>query len=229
MKPRTFRPSFETLERRRLLAWSGYAQLIDQDVAAETYAHITGEGVTVAVIDTGIDYAHSSLGGGFGPNHKVIGGYDFYADDADPMDESGHGTAVAGVIAAEPYTLNGVTYQGVAPDARLVALRVGTDTSISDASIERALRWVLDNHAAFDISIVNLSLGSGNFADSSSDSRLADEFAALASLGIFVVAASGNSNDQVSGPISQDGIAYPAADPSVFAVVAVDANDVIVD
>src|SRR5687768_7758639 len=132
-----FRSTFDTLEPRRLLAWSAYANLVDQDDAAATWPHLNGAGTTVAVIDTGIDYTHPSLGGGLGRDFKVIGGYDFVDDDADPMDPSGHGTAVAGVIAAEPYTVDGVTYQGVAPDAKLVALRVGTEDSIFDANIER--------------------------------------------------------------------------------------------
>jgi subtilisin family serine protease len=219
--------NLDLLEARRLLAWSAYAQLVDQDAAASTYPGVTGEGVTVAVIDTGIDYTHPSLGGGFGSGKKVIGGYDFVSNDDDPMDESGHGTAVAGVIAADPYTVNGVTYQGVAPDAKLVALRVGTENSISDANIERALQWVVANYKSYNISVVNLSLGSGNFRNASTNSVLADEFAQLHDLGIFVAAASGNSNDQISGPIDQDGVAYPAADPNVLAVGAVDANDVI--
>lgn len=217
----------EVLEDRRLFAWANYAQLVNQDDAATNYASATGKGVTVAVIDTGIDYTHSSLGGGFGKNYKVIGGYDFYDDDSDPMDESGHGTSVAGVIAAKSYTVNGVTYRGVAPDAKLVALRVGTESNITNDNIERALQWIVSNYRTYGISIVNLSLGSGNYTDPDSSSQFADEFATLRDLGIFVVAASGNSNDQNSGPISQDGIAYPAADPNVFAVGAVDANDVI--
>jgi len=216
-----------SLEPRRLMAWSGYAQLIDQDVAAKDFANVNGAGVTVAVIDTGVDYNHPSLGGGFGADKKVIGGFDFFDNDADPMDASGHGTAVAGVIAADPFTLDGVTYQGVAPAAKLVALRVGTESSILDTNVERALQWVINNHETYGIKVVNLSLGSGNHIDPRTNSITNDEFAQLDALGIFVVAASGNSNDQNSGPISRDGIAYPAADPNVFAVGAVDSNDVI--
>ena len=217
----------ESLECRRLLAWSGYAQLVNQDDAASVYSSITGQGVTVAVIDTGIDYTHPSLGGGFGPGHKVVGGYDLLSNDADPMDTTGHGTNVAGVIAADPFTHNGVTYRGVAPDANLVALRVGTEDNISDSNIEKALQWVISNRDTYSIDVVNLSLGSGFHTDRYDSSRYADEFATLREMGVFVVAASGNSNDFASGPISQDGIAYPAADPNVFAVGAVTASDVI--
>jgi subtilisin family serine protease len=227
MDSRNSSAAMEALEVRQLLAWSSYAQLVDQDVAASRYKNITGAGVTVAVIDTGIDYTHSALGGGLGEEFKVIGGYDFVDNDMDPMDESGHGTNVAGVIAADPYTVGGITHQGVAPDAKLVALRVGSEDNIPNSNIEDALQWVIDNHEDFSISVVNLSIGSGNHIDSNTDSVLANELAQLRRLGIFVVAASGNSNDQSSGPISQDGIAYPAADPNVFAVAAVNANDII--
>jgi hypothetical protein len=218
---------FELLEARQLLAWSAYAQLVNQDEAAATHSSITGAGTTVAVIDTGIDYSISALGGGFGAGKKVIGGYDFFSNDSDPMDTSGHGTMVAGVIAASQYTVNGVTYRGVAPDAKLVALRVGTETNISDNNIERALQWVITNHDTYGIDVVNLSLGSGFYTDPQTDAQMSDEFQALHDLGIFVVAASGNSNDAFNGPISGDGIAYPSADPDVFAVGAVTASDII--
>ena len=219
---------WETLEPRQLLAsWSGYAKLVHQDTAAADYSSITGKGVAVAVIDTGIDYNLPQLGGGFGKGHKVVGGYDFYANDADPMDESGHGTNVASVIAANPYINKHIQYQGVAPQANLVALRVGTETNISDSNIEKALQWVIANFKTYNIAVVNLSLGSGSYPNPTSDSQYADEFKTLHDLGIFVVAASGNSNDQSTGPINQDGVAYPAADPNVFAVGAVDASDVI--
>jgi hypothetical protein len=220
------RPPLEPLEPRRLFAWSGYAQLVDQDVAASQYPTITGAGTTVAVIDTGINYNLASLGGGIGASKKVIAGHDFLDDDDDPMDTDGHGTAVASVIAANPYTVQGVTYQGVAPQAKLVALRVGSSDSIPVSNIAKALQWVIDARKIYNISVVNLSLGSGNFPDASTDS-LSPLFKQLRDLGIFVVAASGNSKDASGGPIDEDGVSSPAADPNVFAVGAVDANDAI--
>jgi subtilisin family serine protease len=217
----------EQLDFRRLLAYSAYAQLVNQDDAISAYSNITGKGVTVAVIDTGVDYNHTNLGGGFGAGKKVVAGYDFYSNDSDPMDESGHGTMVAGTIAASSYTVGGVTYQGVAPDAKIVALRVGTESSIPYSNIEKALQWVIDKYDDYGISIINLSLGSGNYTDSEIDDTLSDEFETLHNLGIFVVAASGNSNESTNSPITKDGIAYPAADPNVFAVAAVNSSDVI--
>lgn len=60
-----------------------------------------GEGVVVGIIDTGIDYRHPALGGGYGPGFKVIGGYDIINRDANPLDDHGHGTYVAGIVAAD--------------------------------------------------------------------------------------------------------------------------------
>ena len=89
----------EPLESRRLLSgepWGPVAQLAGLDVLAEQYPHLTGAGQTIAIIDSGIDYMHPELGGGFGPGYKVVDGYDFLDNDADPMDNHGHGTLIAG-------------------------------------------------------------------------------------------------------------------------------------
>jgi hypothetical protein len=60
-----------------------------------------GDSIIVGILDTGIDYNHPALGGGFGPGFKVIGGYDVFNQDDDPMDDHSHGTHVAGIIAAD--------------------------------------------------------------------------------------------------------------------------------
>jgi len=70
---------------------------------------ITGEGSVVCVVDTGIDYTHPALGGCLGSGCKVLDGYDFYNNDDNPMDEDGHGTHVAGIVAANRGTTSDIT------------------------------------------------------------------------------------------------------------------------
>ncbi|KAL7790302.1 peptidase S8/S53 domain-containing protein [Trichoderma ceciliae] len=108
--------------------WTGVDQLHAQGVR--------GKGVTIAIIDTGVDYTHEALGGCFGPGCKIAGGYDLVGTnwnshdekqypkdpDQDPMDFHGHGTHVAGIIAAENEWLI-----GVAPDAQLLSFKVFAD------------------------------------------------------------------------------------------------------
>lgn len=97
-----------------------------------------GDGVTVAVVDTGVDYGHPDLGGGFGAGRKVVAGYDFVNGDGDPRDDNGHGTHVAGIVAGD----GGV--QGVAPKATLTAYKVldarggGTESGVL-AGLEAAV------------------------------------------------------------------------------------------
>lgn len=117
----------------------------------------SGAGETVAIIDTGVDYTHSDLGGCLGLGCKVSGGYDFVNDDSNPMDDHGHGTHVAGIVASTH-----PTYRGVAPGADIVALKVldnGGSGFFSD--VAAAIDWCIDNKDVYNISVMNLSLGDG--------------------------------------------------------------------
>src|SRR2546423_1530820 len=78
-----------------------------------------GTGYTVAILDTGVDYTNSDLGGGFGAGRRVVAGYDFVNNDADPMDDNGHGTNLAGIIGSSNPNMI-----GIAPNVNFVALKV---------------------------------------------------------------------------------------------------------
>jgi hypothetical protein len=222
--------SIEPLEVRLLPTWASYAQLIGENVAASQFPSINGKGVTVAMIDTGIDYNLPALGGGFGPGYKVEAGYNFVDNNSNPIDTDGHGTDTAFCVAGNPITVDGITYQGVAPDAHLIALKAGTESGgFSDANIVAALDWVISNYKKYDISIVNMSIGSGNYTSLQTDQPESADLATLKADGVFIVCASGNSNEETGSPITEDGIAYPAADPSAFSVAAVDSTGAIAD
>lgn len=215
--------SVEPLESRRLLAWGASAQVMDQDVAASSYPTTTGSGVTIAILDTGVDYSHPALGGGFGQGFKVKGGYDFVDNDADPMDTFGHGTNVAGVIAASAFSTSGADYRGIAPGASIVALRVSSDgTSVTSDTIVQALQWIETNRVAMGISIVNFSFGAGTYTGAQTDPQTSDVFADLKAAGVFFVSPSGNG-----GTGGGQGINWPAADPSVVSVGSVNTSDQI--
>ncbi|MEJ2507618.1 MAG: S8 family serine peptidase, partial [Ignavibacteriaceae bacterium] len=121
---------------------------------------ITGDGVLVGDMDTGIDYNNPALGGGFGPAFRVIGGYDFANNDNDPMDDHGHGTHVAGIIGAN----GGDNLHGVAPEVKFLAVKVLNAEGVGYVSdIIAGIEYCLDpdnNPATNDgASIINLSLG----------------------------------------------------------------------
>ena len=118
-----------------------------------------GEGITIGIIDTGIDYNHPDLGGGYGEDFKVKGGYDFVNEDDDPMDDNFHGTHVAGIAAAD-----GPTLTGVAPRADLYALKVLDNNGYGfEEDIIEAVEWSMDPNGDGDFSdhldVVNMSLG----------------------------------------------------------------------
>ena len=108
-----------------------------------------GSGIKIAIIDTGIDYNHPDLFG-FGKDGKVIGGFDFIDNDNSPLDTNGHGTEVAGVVAAD-----GVL-KGIVPKAKLLSYRVSdTGNSVSSDLIVKAINLAVQD----DADIINLSLG----------------------------------------------------------------------
>jgi len=174
-----------------------------------------GAGVVIAIIDTGIDYRHPSLGGGFGPGYRVIGGYDFVNKDNDPMDDHFHGTHVAGIAAARSADL-----VGVAPEASLIAFKVlGANGSGSESNVLAAIERTVDPNGDGDtrdrVDVANLSLGgSGNPDDPQS---IAIDNATAAGV-VFAVAA-GNSG------ASFHTIGSPGTSRRAITVGAVDTSD----
>ncbi len=188
---------------------------------------IEGSGVKVAIIDTGIDYLHPDLGGCFGTSCKVASGWDFVNNDSDPMDENGHGTHVAGIVAAN----GGV--QGVAPNATLIAYRVldengyGSWTNIL-AGLERSVDPNQDGDFSDRADIISMSLGGpGNPDDLIS--RAVDR---AVKLGSSVVIAAGNNGpyrESIGSPgTAQEAITVGATFNNVFRTSELRVNGTIV-
>lgn len=209
------RLSIESLEER--LAPAGdYRAVVGADVAQSIYPY-RGQGYTVAVLDTGIDYTHPDLGGGFGAGKRVVAGYDFINNDADPMDDNGHGTHLAGIIGS-----SNPNNPGIAPNVQFVALKVLDASNNGNwVAIENALNWVIANKTKYNIVGVNLSLGTGDYT-SNPYSMLEDEFSTLKSMGVFTAAAAGNRFYVYN---SQPGLGYPSISPNVVSVGATWAGD----
>ncbi len=166
-----------------------------------------GSGISIAVLDTGIDYNHPMLGGGGFPNTKVIGGIDTGDDDADPFDLYGHGTAVAGIAAGNIPTVLVSDYMGgVAPGAKLYAVKIshsddyGTPTGYAWTSdIIEAIEWCITHQyddTLAPIMIANVSFGLGSYSsacDTDSYAEVGVETVQHANLaGITIFASSGN-------------------------------------
>jgi subtilisin family serine protease len=156
---------------------------------------VMGDSIIVGILDTGIDYNHPALGGGFGPGYKVIGGYDIVNNDNDPMDDHFHGTYVAGIVAAD-----GDSIQGVAPHALLMAFKVLTaggwgywDWIIE--GIEMAVDPDGDPYTDDGVDVINLSLGTANGYPNDPLSTAVDN---AVEIGVVCVVAAGNEGSYYS-------------------------------
>jgi len=187
--------------------------------AAVHQSGITGQGVKIAIIDTGIDYTHPELASVY------KGGYDFVNNDAYPMDDNGHGTHVAGTIAA---AMNDSGIIGVAPGAEIYALKVLDKNGTGDFSnVIAALEWATGGSTlpgSIRVDITNNSYGSTVNPDLFYFGLV--EYAFYLSYyqdGVLNVAAAGNSGNSAG---TGDNVIYPAAYESVIAVAATDQNNV---
>jgi serine protease AprX len=168
----------------------------------------TGQGVTVAVLDTGIDNLPDFSG-------RLIGGVDLTGGNNPFQDSYGHGTFVAGLIAGNGASSNG-QYSGEAPGAGLVSIKVAGLTGITHLStLITGLQWAVDHEALDGIRVLNLSLGYQS-SQSTVTNPLDQAVQAVWNAGITVVTSAGNA-----GPFNGT-ILSPGDDPMVITVGALD-------
>ncbi|MFJ7588711.1 type VII secretion-associated serine protease mycosin [Streptomyces sp. NPDC097617] len=185
--------------------------------AEEAWGTTRGDGVTVAVLDTGVDESHPDLAG------QVLAGTDLIGMGAGPGDRAWarHGTAMASIIAGHGHgPSRGQGVLGVAPQARILPVRVILEEGdpgrakardSKGGALAEGIRWAADHGA----DVINLSLGDDS--DSAHHEAGEDEAVQYAlAKGVVVVASAGNGGE------SGDRVSYPAAYPGVIAVTAVD-------
>jgi subtilisin family serine protease len=184
---------------------------------------LTGEGTAVAIIDTGIDPLHPTLGGGAIPNAKVVRGLDTADLDDDPSDCGGHGTAVASVAAGSSYQWNPEQRfaGGVAPQAKILAYKASADADCGSFYLSAVIAAIEDavvHRVTSDYRLVtiNLSLGGGAFEGPCDRFAVsyANAVAAATDAGIAVVASTGNEG-------LTSAIAVPACTSDAISVASV--------
>jgi serine protease AprX len=168
----------------------------------------TGQGVTVAVVDTGIDQLPDFAG-------RLIGGVDLTGGGNPFQDSYGHGTFVGGLIAGDGASSNG-QYSGEAPGANLVSIKVAGGNGLTDlGTLIQGLQWAVDHQGIYQIKVLNLSLGFQS-NESTVVNPLDLAVQAVWNAGITVVASAGNA-----GPFNGT-ILSPGDDPMVITVGALD-------
>jgi subtilisin family serine protease len=194
----------------------GVQEHLPQVNAEEAWHTPQGSGVIVAVVDTGVDLDHPDLNGNLVPGTTIMKGSTKLGKD-----DNGHGTHVAGIIAAEINNMMDLAVQaagnnawkggtvGVAPQAKIMPVKVlNSGGSGAVADIAKGITYAADKGAQ----IINMSLG-GGFAQSVKDAILY-----AYNRGVLVISAAGNGNTENPS--------YPAADPLSLSVAAVDSSDV---
>ncbi len=233
--PDSVLPSLETLPQvasahQDRLAWAAdylSARATGADRVAQQLG-FTGAGVGVAVVDSGVATWHDDLtdsAGGSYPygNQRVAKFVDFVNGQFQPYDDHGHGSHVSGIILGNGYDSRG-RQAGMAPDASLVSLKVlDADGKGTISNIIAALDWVAQNGAAYNIRVVNLSVGAA-VTQSYWIDPLALAAKRLTERGIVVVAAAGNLGKNAEGEPQYGGILAPGNAPWVLTVGASSTN-----
>jgi len=158
-----------------------------------------GNGIVIAVIDTGVDHLHPDLYG-FGPSAKVIGGHNFIDSEKMPIDTNGHGTQVAGIIAADGQV------KGIAPKSNIIAYKVSEDgDEVSSDLIIKAIEQAISD----DVDIINISLGVNK-----TNPKIDEAVNKAIEHGIIVITAAGNDGPELGS------IGSPGKNPNAITVGA---------
>lgn len=177
----------------------------------------TGRGITIAFLDSGF-HAHPDL---IKPENRIVAYHSIFAAEGDrtSLDASDvaswHGMMTSVVAAGNGHLSDGF-YRGIAPDAKVVLVKIGRTGRIPDEHIERGLEWVLDNREKYGIRIVNISAG-GDAEQSYLDSSLCQTVERAVSEGLVVVCAVGNAGMAPGHPVLP-----PACSPSAISVGGLD-------
>jgi subtilisin family serine protease len=205
---------FEQLEEREMLSWGGAAQLMHLDGERLHAPAIAGQGSVIVDLDSGLNVNHPVFAGRLWTNPGEIAGdgkdndgdglvddvhgWNFVSNNSNIVDDQGHGTMTAAAMVANHfvntgdsrgYSGDGREYQGVAAGAKVLPLKVVDRTGNVDAyKLDSALKWIIANHARYNIQAVNMSLDVG----SRGWGIIAGEVQSLWNAGVFIAAASGN-------------------------------------
>ena len=184
----------------------------------------TGKGVTVAVIDSGLEMSSEFTG-------RVKAFYDFtngQTKSTSAFDDYGHGTHVAGTIAGSGALSTNKAYRGLAPNVQLVVLKVLDANGAGYTSdVVRALDFATANKSKFGIDVINLSLGHPIYEPASTD-PLVQAVERASSAGIVVLAAAGNNGiNPTTGQPGYAGINSPGNAPSAITVGAVSTSNTV--
>ncbi|MEM9924484.1 MAG: S8 family serine peptidase [Cyanobacteria bacterium P01_D01_bin.50] len=204
--------------------------LIRLNKAREKFS-VSGKGLTVAVIDTGLRVTHNDFTG------RVIAQRNFTSDNGGNMDDAsdgnGHGTNVTGIIAAD-----GIRNQGIAPDVKIIPIKALNNNSSSFLKqIEKALEWIIDNHIKYKITAVCMSFGDGENYTKDREFEILNkniiqsQIKTLKDNKVAVIAAAGNSfyplnKSDIQQPESKQGMAFPAIIRETISVGAVYDSDI---
>src|SRR5581483_7663766 len=177
-----------------------------------------GTGVGVALLDSGVDDTHNLIKPG--NDHTGVALHKDFTGRGTTADLFGHGTHVASMLAGNKWYLTNGPYTGVAYDARVLDLRVLDEQGRGASSTTiAAIDWCVANKAAWNIRVINLSLGTPA-QDSYKNDPLCQAARRAFNAGILVVAAAGNAGKDASGHKIYGGIHSPGIDPSVLTVGA---------